>query len=209
MADDKRKPASKRASAGTGAKGAAGGASRGGGTRGSSGAGRGTSTASSRSATDTGAANGGASGAERRGSGPRRPQRAPGDHAGRTSTGRTPRRRPGAGDDTAPAAAELGGGTADGDGLTAAALTASRLDDEALGDASESFVVVESLTVLTETPLAGADRAMAEPVDAQQRWLMIAERAYLLAAARGFAPGGELEDWLSAEQEVDARLDGG
>ena len=35
---------------------------------------------------------------------------------------------------------------------------------------------------------------------------MIAEAAYLRAAARGFAPGHELEDWLAAEAEVDARL---
>jgi hypothetical protein len=37
---------------------------------------------------------------------------------------------------------------------------------------------------------------------------MIAERAYLLAAERGFEPGGELEDWLRAEREVDTRLAG-
>jgi Protein of unknown function (DUF2934) len=30
----------------------------------------------------------------------------------------------------------------------------------------------------------------------------IAERAYYKAAARGFEPGGELEDWLTAEAEI-------
>ena len=35
---------------------------------------------------------------------------------------------------------------------------------------------------------------------------LIAVQAYLLAEARGFAPGGELEDWLTAEALVDARL---
>lgn len=35
------------------------------------------------------------------------------------------------------------------------------------------------------------------------RW--IAERAYELAEARGFAPGGELEDWLQAEREYSAK----
>jgi hypothetical protein len=34
----------------------------------------------------------------------------------------------------------------------------------------------------------------------------IAEAAYYRAAARGFAPGHEVEDWLAAEREVDARL---
>ena len=35
---------------------------------------------------------------------------------------------------------------------------------------------------------------------------MIAEAAYLRAERRGFAPGGEHEDWLAAEAEVDALL---
>ena len=33
----------------------------------------------------------------------------------------------------------------------------------------------------------------------------IAERAYLRAEQRGFAPGGEVEDWLAAERELDAQ----
>jgi hypothetical protein len=35
---------------------------------------------------------------------------------------------------------------------------------------------------------------------------MIAEAAYFRAERHGFTPGHELEDWLAAEQEVDARL---
>jgi hypothetical protein len=35
---------------------------------------------------------------------------------------------------------------------------------------------------------------------------MIAEAAYLRAERRGFAPGGEEEDWRAAEAEVDALL---
>ena len=38
------------------------------------------------------------------------------------------------------------------------------------------------------------------------RAVMIRERAYFLAAERGFCPGRELEDWLAAEQEVDALM---
>jgi len=35
---------------------------------------------------------------------------------------------------------------------------------------------------------------------------MIAAAAYYRAERRGFAPGGEVEDWLAAEKEVAARL---
>ena len=35
---------------------------------------------------------------------------------------------------------------------------------------------------------------------------MIALAAYYRAERRGFAPGGELEDWLAAESEIDAQL---
>lgn len=35
---------------------------------------------------------------------------------------------------------------------------------------------------------------------------LIAVEAYLLAERRGFAPGAELDDWLTAEAIVDGRL---
>jgi hypothetical protein len=38
---------------------------------------------------------------------------------------------------------------------------------------------------------------------------MVAQAAYLRAERRGFAPGGELEDWIAAEAEVDALLRAG
>lgn len=38
----------------------------------------------------------------------------------------------------------------------------------------------------------------------EERHRRIAEAAYLRAAARGFAPGHELDDWLAAERELDA-----
>ena len=37
--------------------------------------------------------------------------------------------------------------------------------------------------------------------DLQER---ISQRAYELAARRGFAPGSEVEDWLRAEKEIQA-----
>lgn len=44
--------------------------------------------------------------------------------------------------------------------------------------------------------------------DAERRHAMIAEAAFLLAEARGFEPGGELEDWLAAEREIDQQASG-
>jgi hypothetical protein len=46
-------------------------------------------------------------------------------------------------------------------------------------------------------------------VSADTRRAMIAKAAYLRAERRGFAPGSEEHDWLSAEKEVDAMLSGG
>lgn len=41
------------------------------------------------------------------------------------------------------------------------------------------------------------------------RRAMVAEAAYLRAERRGFGHGGEVEDWLAAEAEVDKLLQGG
>ena len=46
-------------------------------------------------------------------------------------------------------------------------------------------------------------------ITADDRQQLIAEAAYLRAERRGFAPGGEVEDWLAAEAEVDALLAAG
>ncbi len=46
-------------------------------------------------------------------------------------------------------------------------------------------------------------------VSEDARRAMIAQAAYLRAERRGFAPGGEEEDWLAAEAEVDALLKAG
>jgi hypothetical protein len=60
---------------------------------------------------------------------------------------------------------------------------------------------------------AGAGKAQvliaatpAPPVTEDERRGLIAYSAYLRAERRGFAPGGEAEDWLAAEKEVDALL---
>jgi hypothetical protein len=46
-------------------------------------------------------------------------------------------------------------------------------------------------------------------VTEDERRGMIALSAYLRGERRGFAPGGEAEDWLAAEMEIDALLSSG
>jgi hypothetical protein len=59
---------------------------------------------------------------------------------------------------------------------------------------------------------AGPDTGAAEagPIPAggggippEERKRMVAEAAYYRAERRGFATGGELEDWIQAESEID------
>lgn len=52
----------------------------------------------------------------------------------------------------------------------------------------------------------GSKPASRARVSVDDRRAMIAEAAYLRAERRGFAPGHETEDWLAAEEEVDALL---
>lgn len=52
---------------------------------------------------------------------------------------------------------------------------------------------------------SAAETATAPPAGAagrEERWQMIATAAYYRAQQRGFAPGGELDDWLAAEAEI-------
>jgi Protein of unknown function (DUF2934) len=48
--------------------------------------------------------------------------------------------------------------------------------------------------------------AVPESVDPEVRRRLVAAEAYFLAERRGFAAGGELEDWVAAEAVVDSRL---
>lgn len=52
--------------------------------------------------------------------------------------------------------------------------------------------------------LQGIEMPQTSPSAAQVQ-ARIAEAAYYRAERRGFAPGGEIEDWLAAEAEVMAR----
>ena len=42
----------------------------------------------------------------------------------------------------------------------------------------------------------------------EERGRLIAEAAYFIAERRGFEPGNEIDDWLQAEAEFEARLKG-
>lgn len=55
----------------------------------------------------------------------------------------------------------------------------------------------------------GHKTAAAKPtsqVTAEQRWRMIADAAFYRAERRGFTPGGEVNDWLEAEAEIEVLL---
>ncbi|HSO07348.1 MAG TPA: DUF2934 domain-containing protein [Pelomicrobium sp.] len=67
-----------------------------------------------------------------------------------------------------------------------------------------------------ETPAAPARKSAAPPrkpaapkrrsVTPEERYRLIQEAAYYRAEQRGFAAGHEVEDWIAAEAEVDARV---
>lgn len=50
---------------------------------------------------------------------------------------------------------------------------------------------------------AAAQPAPRRSIDPETRWQMVAVAAYYCAERRGFAPGGELQDWLDAEAQVE------
>ena len=56
---------------------------------------------------------------------------------------------------------------------------------------------------LPVTPTAVAASQSIEP---EQRQAMICDAAYFLSERRGFCPGHELDDWLTAEGEIDRLL---
>lgn len=54
---------------------------------------------------------------------------------------------------------------------------------------------------------AGAAQAVrGHAIDAERKRQMIAEAAYYRAEKRGFTAGGDLQDWLEAEAQVEAWL---
>ena len=58
-------------------------------------------------------------------------------------------------------------------------------------------------------PAAESGAANGITVSGEARRAMIEQAAYLRSERRGFTSGGEVEDWLAAEAEVDALLRAG
>lgn len=75
-------------------------------------------------------------------------------------------------------------------------------DVEAVDDRAADGVVGESGA--HDVAITGSKLEQREiPSFSESREARIAEAAYWRAERRGFTPGGELEDWLSAEKEID------
>jgi hypothetical protein len=51
-----------------------------------------------------------------------------------------------------------------------------------------------------QTPIQG--------VSSEEKYRLIAEAAYFRSEKRSFAPGYELEDWLTAESEIETKISG-
>ena len=75
-------------------------------------------------------------------------------------------------------------------------------------DAARTATQANPADSSTAQPAARAARARAgiTPAERQQ---MVAEAAYFRAERRGFAAGGELEDWIQAESEIDQLMQSG
>jgi len=61
---------------------------------------------------------------------------------------------------------------------------------------------------LTNKPNSSATRG-SPLIDSEHRDAMIRKAAYFRAESRGFCAGGEVEDWLAAETEIDHLLTSG
>jgi hypothetical protein len=86
-------------------------------------------------------------------------------------------------------------------------------------DPKKKFPGANLKTGLTSNAEAGSsttDSIFEEPsamsssteVSIEEKYRLIAEAAYFRSEKRSFAPGYELEDWLAAETELEARLHG-
>ncbi|MBI3574432.1 MAG: DUF2934 domain-containing protein [Gammaproteobacteria bacterium] len=64
---------------------------------------------------------------------------------------------------------------------------------------------VAQATITKAAQRSGADQRR-HPVSSEERERLIAMTAYYRAERRGFAPGGELQDWYEAAAEIDRQL---
>jgi len=88
----------------------------------------------------------------------------------------------------------------------------SRRNGTATKTARRKATVARKAASPSQTPpVATPDKTASAPiaVDHDEHWRMIAVTAYHKAEQRGFVPGHELTDWLEAENEVRATVQGG
>ena len=67
-------------------------------------------------------------------------------------------------------------------------------------------VIREAVSGPVKAPTTVKSSKPAAVLGAAQREAMIREAAYFRAERRAFAPGGELEDWLAAERQIETAL---
>jgi hypothetical protein len=76
----------------------------------------------------------------------------------------------------------------------------------AVKPAVKKTTTVKAATTEAKPKKAPAKKAVAIAVSPEHRYHMIATAAYYLAERRGFAGGYEMQDWITAEAEIDAQL---
>jgi hypothetical protein len=69
-------------------------------------------------------------------------------------------------------------------------------------EAAEAEAEVCALSSDASYGISPRSEPLASSADAESRHQAIARSAYFLAEARGFEPGGELDDWLAAEEQI-------
>lgn len=76
-------------------------------------------------------------------------------------------------------------------------------------DSAEAPKTEKTTAKKAATPRKKAVKAStAAKVSPEQRYEMIATAAYFIAEKRGFSGGYEMNDWISAEAEIDLQLKG-
>ncbi len=85
---------------------------------------------------------------------------------------------------------------------------AAKRTDEATVDAQRGAEPGKTVRAPRRRAAARAASDGVTAVTLEERHRMIAQCAYYRAQSRGWATGGELEDWLYAERQVDALLAG-
>jgi hypothetical protein len=65
---------------------------------------------------------------------------------------------------------------------------------------------VKDVSPAKDAPRSAPRAAQTKPLSNEDLYNLIAESAYFKAKARGFAPGGEIQDWIEAEAEVRMRV---